>query len=58
MKKTPKTYNTARGIPKEQFHVNMPIDLMNELEDLAVAENRSRSNMIVVLIQEALASRA
>ena len=51
--KKPRIHN-ARGIAKENIHVNIPIDIMERLDRLAEKERRSRSNMICVLLEQAL----
>ena len=51
--KKPRIHN-ARGIAKENVHVNIPIDIMDRLDRLAEKERRSRSNMICVLLERAL----
>ena len=51
--KKPKIHN-ARGIAKENVHVNIPINIIDRLDQLAEQERRSRSNMICVLLERAL----
>ena len=46
-----------RGPKRERFQMVVPPDLLAEVRQAAAQENRSISNMLVVLVREALRMR-
>lgn len=48
----------SKGQKRERFQMVVPPDLLAEVRKAAASENRSISNMLVVLVREALQSRS
>lgn len=46
-----------KGTPKDRFQLVAPPEVLEEVKGLADGESRSISNMLVVLVKEALAAR-